>query len=344
MWNKFAVIIVIGLMVFGVLAGLGKTEDIYTPVTQPVASPKYTIHTPIYINGNSQFVPNGTNGVVSGSGTQIDPYIIEGWNINASAIDGICIRNTNVHFIIQSCYIHDGNWPQGGMYPIDGWNGTLFISVMNGVVQNNIFIDNLEAINLRSSSNISIKNNDCSLHSRYRWESIFLSYSSGNTIINNNCSCNSWYGIYLESSNNNTIFYNNITSNAGYGIFISSITSKYNRIHHNNFINNHVSGAQASDESSLNFWNSSYPSGGNYWSDLTTPDDKSGPKQDQSGSDGIVDYPYVFDGGNYPRDYYPLAEPVKDAGSKIPEPSPAPLVMIGIILIVAIVVRVKKKW
>jgi hypothetical protein len=58
--------------------------------------------------------------------------------------------------------------------------------------------------------------------------------------------------------------------------------------------------------------NDSYPSGGNYWSDWTTPDAKSGPNQDQLGSDGIVDFPYLLDGGSGARDYYPLATPPPD--------------------------------
>lgn len=47
-----------------------------------------------------------------------------------------------------------------------------------------------------------------------------------------------------------------------------------------------------------------YPSGGNYWSDYSGVDEKSGPNQDLSGSDGIGDTPYVIDENN--TDHYPL--------------------------------------
>ena len=58
------------------------------------------------IDGNSDFTT--TNGVVSGSGTSYDPYIIEKWSINASQECGISISGTNAHFIIRNCYIYDG--------------------------------------------------------------------------------------------------------------------------------------------------------------------------------------------------------------------------------------------
>jgi hypothetical protein len=56
-----------------------------------------------------------------------------------------------------------------------------------------------------------------------------------------------------------------------------------------------------------NTWDNGYPSGGNYWSDYTGSDAKSGPNQDQSGSDGIGDTPRVID--FYNKDNYPLMEP-----------------------------------
>lgn len=61
---------------------------------------------PIYINGDASF--NTANGVVGGSGTENDPYIIDGWNINAENAHGIWIRNTISYSIIRNCYIHDG--------------------------------------------------------------------------------------------------------------------------------------------------------------------------------------------------------------------------------------------
>jgi len=58
---------------------------------------------------------------------------------------------------------------------------------------------------------------------------------------------------------------------------------------------------------SINIWDDGYPSGGNYWSDYTGVDLKSGPSQDQPGSDGIGDTAYVIDANN--QDNYPLIYP-----------------------------------
>jgi uncharacterized protein (DUF2141 family) len=56
-----------------------------------------------------------------------------------------------------------------------------------------------------------------------------------------------------------------------------------------------------------NIWDDGYPSGGNYWSDYGGTDDKSGPNQDQPGSDGIGDTPYIIDENS--EDNYPLINP-----------------------------------
>jgi len=59
-----------------------------------------------------------------------------------------------------------------------------------------------------------------------------------------------------------------------------------------------------------NIWDDGYPSGGNYWSDYAGVDEKSGPNQNQPGSDGIGDTPYVINSNN--RDNYPLINTFAD--------------------------------
>jgi hypothetical protein len=74
-------------------------------------------------------------------------------------------------------------------------------------------------------------------------------------------------------------------------------------IYHNNFINN---AEQAFDHIGENTYDNGYPSGGNYWSDYTGVDKKSGPNQDKPGSDGIGDTPYTR---HNVEDRYPLMNP-----------------------------------
>jgi parallel beta-helix repeat protein len=127
-------------------------------------------------------------------------------------------------------------------------------------------------------------------------DGIRLDYPSNNTICNNNVANNS-YGIGLYgSSSNNTVSENNIANNH-YGIWFHRSYSSW--IYHNNFIDNAL---HVYPTFYLNSWNASYPSGGNYWSIYEGTDLYRGHDQDEAGSDGIGDAPYV-------QDYYPLMKP-----------------------------------
>ena len=177
------------------------------------------------------------------------------------------------------------------------------------ITGNSIFSNDLENIYLDSSSNNSIIDNEVSntVHC------INLYASSNNTIRYNNAST-SIEGIRLVSSSNNNITYNNITNNEC-GIYFQW-SSLDNLIYHNNIIDNLNQAYDDTDNG--NRWDNGYPSGGNYWSDWTTPDDNSGINQDEPGSDGIVDDPRVIDGGPN-ADNYPF---MKENGWLTPPPGP----------------------
>jgi PKD repeat protein len=114
------------------------------------------------------------------------------------------------------------------------------------------------------------------------------------------------YALSLASSSFNTFFANNL-----YGCQISSSSN-------NLFFGNNIGGARAQgmslDASSINNWNGTYPSGGNYWGGGV--DLKTGSNQDQPGHDGIVDTPYVMNSNN--TDYYPLMRPYVQLSAGIP--------------------------
>lgn len=128
-------------------------------------------------------------------------------------------------------------------------------------------------------------------------------YCSNNIISRNNITGNSEKGVLLsEAASSNTISENQITNNGGEGIYSSGSPSN-NKIYHNNLIDNGKN-AWVYPSVYANTWDDGYPSGGNYWSDYTGTDIKSGPNQDQPGSDGVGDTPYVLTGNNIDR--YPL--------------------------------------
>jgi parallel beta-helix repeat protein len=120
-----------------------------------------------------------------------------------------------------------------------------------------------------------------------------------NTVVGNNVSNNSLGVLISDHSDNNTVI-NNLVSNSDYGILLFS--SNNTKVYHNSFIDS-VQQILLS-ESFNTAWDDGYPSGGNYWSDYVGVDVFSGPSQNETGSDGIGDTPYVVDSVN--QDNYPL--------------------------------------
>jgi parallel beta-helix repeat protein len=101
------------------------------------------------------------------------------------------------------------------------------------------------------------------------------------------------------------VFSNTISTNYGSGITFDDYPYDV-KVYHNDFINN-TSQVSIIRAGCTHVWDDSYPSGGNSWSDYTSTDIYSGPDQDQPGSDGIGDTPYIIDANN--KDNYPLIRP-----------------------------------
>ena len=174
----------------------------------PPAASAYTPHAPIYINGNTDFTP--ANGVTGGSGTPLDPYIIEGWEINASTAHGIRILGTTADYIIRDVYVHSG----GTLF-----DGILITGADNGVVENATITDNARGINLNGVTNVTVIANNVSSNNQ---EGVFGYSSSDIRIAANNVSWNGLEGIHVELSTNATFTANNVFSNPGNGIRLES--------------------------------------------------------------------------------------------------------------------------
>jgi len=164
-----------------------------------------TAHDPILIDGNGGFT--NASGVTWGSGTASDPYVVEGWDVDASTADGISIQNTDAHFIIRNCYVHYGWW---------NYDGISLFRCVNGILENNTCSNDFNGIALQLSSNNILVNNNCSSND---WASIALFSSCNNNTLSNNICSNDGNGLYLESSSDNTLC-NNTCSNDFYGIHI----------------------------------------------------------------------------------------------------------------------------
>ena len=106
---------------------------------------------PILILGNSDFTVD--NGVVGGSGTSDDPYIITGWEINVPQIAkyGIKIENTSANFVLRGVIIRGAAAADGAAIHLG------FVS--GGRLENCLISDSRNGIEIASSTGVTLAGN-----------------------------------------------------------------------------------------------------------------------------------------------------------------------------------------
>jgi hypothetical protein len=255
---------------------LAKSNGYVAPLNP---SDDYTPHGEIWIEGNSQFTAG--NGVTGGSGTQDDPYIIEGWETPR-----IWIKETTAYFVIRNCRIY-------------GMRGVDFSTVQNGAIRDSILYD--ESGEHGWGMQLDDGSYNCVIDhvtlDQYDWPFIVSSFLS--PCHNNQFSyCGSlnskWAFIVNNDCYENTVTYCNLT-NATWGF---CVYGSNNVFHHNNV--KQMGWYAAIDSVCTNQWDDGKE--GNYWQDYRGPD---------RNKDRIGDTPYKITTGNV--DHYPLMYPV---GSK----------------------------
>ncbi|MCJ7423421.1 right-handed parallel beta-helix repeat-containing protein [Candidatus Bathyarchaeota archaeon] len=253
---------------------------------------------PIQRNGNTYTLTGSITSNAEGIVVGIDNIVVNGAGYTVQGTGGgahgiLLFRRTNVRI-------------QGMTIKAFSEGICLDFSSGNSIAGNNIAANKHGLVLVFDCSGNSIAGNNITSNGG----GIDLSYSSNyNSISGNNIAASNGAGIDLSySSNYNSISGNNIAASNGAGIDLSYSSS--NKIFHNNFENNMP---QVFSPYSASIWDDGYPSGGNYWSDYTGVDLKSGPNQNQLGSDGIGDTPYTIDSNN--TDHYPLMWPWGSAPS-----------------------------
>ena len=228
---------------------------------------------------------NSTNILVKDLNLQ---QIKSGQGILLGYCENVLITNATISDCNSGVYIGGSHKVQiSENFLFNNENGITVIPSSRYLIKNNTIVNNLEGINIYQSC--------------------------GSSIIQRNIIKNNGVGIRL-SSGNHTIVENTIEKSTWIGGIVllkSSLWYDYtqpNYIYHNNIIDNTPQVYFEWGESSTGYiWDDGYPSGGNYWSDHSDIDLYSGPYQNETGSDGIWDHPYVIDANN--KDRYPFVNP-----------------------------------
>ncbi len=137
----------------------------------------YTVHSPILIEGNAAFT--AANGVTGGSGTAADPYLIASWSIDASAADGIVVRNTTAPFRIQAVLVSSGGYTHDGI---------VLDNVSWGTIENATATQDATGIVLRGSANVTVEVTTVLLNNfnGIRVEACADVFANGNSVSQNN--------------------------------------------------------------------------------------------------------------------------------------------------------------
>jgi len=224
-------------------------RDDYTNYTGPsylIASFYYRIYIDDFNYTQSWAVTAADNDWCSGSGTVLDPYVIEGLYINAYGGGGIIIAFSQSHFVIRNCWIDNDNpnfWDIG-VKVLSNYNNSVRIenntftnfyfgihiagSAVNSTIQNNIMINQLSD-NINNGRAIEV---GAESHNMKIIGNIIVNYHHGmwgggnsdnftieGNYMENNLATSEKYPIYLRNSDYSKIINNTLAGLFAYGSF-----------------------------------------------------------------------------------------------------------------------------
>ncbi len=140
----------------------------------------------------------------------------------------------------------------------------LMVGGRNTIIKNNIITNNIEGLDT-GGAEVVIDNNTIGFNER---DGIMIYGIVDSEITNNIIEFNGWCGIRSWDTHRSKFTYNLIRNNTEYGVALD-VNSRFNTVHHNYFIHNHIEGtSQACDSGRDNYWYDTKTKEGNYWSDL----------------------------------------------------------------------------
>lgn len=195
-------------------------------------------HAPILIQGNAGF--NATNGVIGGSGSAADPYVIAGWSIDAPPALGVQIRGTSAHALVRDVAVTGA--PTAGFYAFDASNltfsnvtalgsagdGLRLESSHQVTVQRSTVTANGNGIAVVGCANVSVVANNVTMN---RGDGVVVSGSTAVLVRANviaHAGLYTGYGLDLASSTNVTVEQNRFTAN---DIFLDGTASVHFTTH-----------------------------------------------------------------------------------------------------------------
>ena len=210
------------LILFSLKANITNTNSLINKNEMKVI-PKLqlTNHGAIEIISNDNFTDYGFFGL----GTELNPYLIENYNITISEGIGISISGTTDFFVIQNCYID----------ALD--HGIFMNNVEDGTAKiiNNTVSYNRRGIEIEYAPGITVFNNTC-LYNDYL--SIRLEFSPGSILANNTCGEIIYSGCTSVYASPGTIISNNTFFNGGLSIWELDLEDFQTYIVEDNWVNN----------------------------------------------------------------------------------------------------------
>ena len=265
LWCRLAGVIFCGiLVVFSLGLGVHAEEEL-------------TLHSPIEILGDGGFTAE--NGVVAGTGTSDDPYLIVGWSIDATEVPfGIHVEGTTKTFTIEACRVFGASSTAIDLVDVKR------ASVIDCQLESSFYGLALEKVQYARISTNTFSEN--------AYAALFLLNTADSDICDNLFQSGGTGILFYEKALNNRV-YGNIFDNCKIGISILSFAGGGNRIYHNDFLV-----CRAASEA-CNLWDDGHGVG-NYWSEYRRKD---------ADGDGIGDIPYHIFGSGYEYDYHPVMTP-----------------------------------
>jgi parallel beta-helix repeat protein len=176
-----------------------------------------TSHAAIFINGNSGFT--AANGVVGGTGTASDPYIISGWSINSTST-GVCVEveNTSAYFVIQNDHVDCIGY---------GYTGVVFVGVSNARIESSSVSGDGYGLRIGSSTNVVLSGNT---FAGGNYAAVYITGTTSLSVLGNGITDLSYSGISVSGCQNVTYSGNNDRSYDGSAFSDSSNVTITNNV------------------------------------------------------------------------------------------------------------------